>query len=259
MYVNQDIDRHFSQIASFYKQIRKTDVEPILFIAEAFKGLPEVNAADIGCGDGRYDLLLFRHLNNLHLTCIDINGSMLEQVSDYLTSNNITRFITIKANANDIPIEENSMDCILTFNAIHHFNFIQFIHKAGEVIKKDGLIFIYTRTRSQNACNIWGQYFPFFCEKETRLYELDEMKEWIRHVDSLILETEKTFTYKRNATLEQLTEKAKARHYSTFALYKECELEKAIETFQENIKRQFQDTKSIGWFDANILLVLRKK
>ncbi|MBA7714116.1 hypothetical protein ES703_123132 [subsurface metagenome] len=38
MYVNQDIDRHFSQIASFYKQIRKTDVEPILFIAEAFKG-----------------------------------------------------------------------------------------------------------------------------------------------------------------------------------------------------------------------------
>ena len=44
---------------------------------------------------------------------------------------------------------------------------IKFIHKAVEVIKKDGLIFIYTRTRSQNACNIWGQYFPFFCEKET--------------------------------------------------------------------------------------------
>jgi ubiquinone/menaquinone biosynthesis C-methylase UbiE len=256
---SQVIDHHFSQIAPIYRQIRTTDLEPVLFIAETLKGFPQVNAADIGCGCGRYDLLLFRHLNNLHLTCIDMNEHMLEQVSGYLTSHNITRFKTIKANANDIPLEDNSLDCILTFNAIHHFDFINFVKKSGEVVKRNGLIFIYTRTRSQNGCNIWGQYFPFFCERETRLYELDEMKRWIQSVDSLILETAKTFKYKRNATLKELVEKARSRHYSTFSLYQEDELQKALETFQKNIAREFHDTSRIEWFDENILLVLKRK
>jgi hypothetical protein len=30
-------------------------------------------------------LLLFQHVKNLHLTCIDLNESMLQQVADYLT------------------------------------------------------------------------------------------------------------------------------------------------------------------------------
>jgi len=76
----QNMYSHFAKISSVYRQIRSTDVEPIAFIGETLKNLPEVKAADVGCGDGRYNLLLFQHLNNLLLTCIDINESMLEQV-----------------------------------------------------------------------------------------------------------------------------------------------------------------------------------
>ena len=175
---------HFSQVASEYRDVRTTDVEPIAFIRDALGKLSKVTAADGGCGTGRYDLLLFKYINNLDLTCVDINESMLEQVSDYLRRNGYGNVRTIKANADDIPLDENSMDCILTFNAVHHFDFVKFVEKCGRAIKADGKIFIYTRLRSQNAMSIWGQHFPEFSERETRLYELDEMDQWVESIDS---------------------------------------------------------------------------
>lgn len=259
MDLNQNMRSHFSRVASHYRQVRTTDVEPIIFIGETLKVRPEIKAADVGCGAGRYDVLLFRHLNNLHLTCIDINETMLRQLSDYLMHCGITHFKTIKADANDIPLEDNSMDCVLSFNAIHHFDFVKFIEKAAKVIKEEGRIFIYTRLRTQNARSIWGQHFPLFLETETRLYELDEIEKWVQAAGSLSLETAKTFRYKRNATLQDLVEKVKAKHYSTFSLYGKGKLEDALKGFQENIRNQFQDMNQIKCFDENIMLVLKLK
>ncbi len=108
---------HFSKIATSYKNIRITNIEPILFIKKKLKDLDKIKAADIGCGAGRYDLLFFKYLNNLHLICIDINESMLSETSKYLKSNGITNFKTMKADVNDIQLEDDSMDCIFTFNA----------------------------------------------------------------------------------------------------------------------------------------------
>ena len=181
---------------------------------------------------------------------------MLQQVSGYLTCHGITKIKTIKTDADDIPLEDNSMDCIFTFNSIHHFDFVKFIEKSSKAIKGDGRIFVYTRLRSQNARTIWGQYFPLFSESETRLHELDEMEQWVQSIDSLRVEIAKPFKYKRNATMEQLVEKVKKKHYSTFSLYEEDELSEALKTFQENIRSAFKDTTKIEWFDENILLIL---
>ena len=182
---------------------------------------------------------------------------MLEHVSDYLTNHSFTQFETFQAGAEDFPLENNSMDCVLTFNAVHHFDFVKFIEKAAQVINPDGKIFIYTRSRSQNAGNIWGQYFPSFAEKETRLYELSEMDGWIQSVGSITIETVKSFKFKRNSTLERLVEKAQGKHYSTFSLYEEQELDEALNAFQDNIKNAFEKTDQIEWFDENVLLVLK--
>ncbi len=151
------------------------------------------------------------------------------------------------------------MDCIFCFNAIHHFDFAKFIDITGKMIKKNGKIFIYTRTRSQNSRSIWGKLFPLFWEKETRLYELNEMKHWVQSHDSLELETSKTFKYKRKSDIENLVEKVKAKHYSTFSLYEEEELVEALKEFKINIKEKYQGANHIEWFDENILLVLRIK
>jgi len=57
-----DIQRHFSKIANQYKSLRIIDLEPVLYIRHQLDGLQKIQAADVGCGIGIYDIELFRHL-----------------------------------------------------------------------------------------------------------------------------------------------------------------------------------------------------
>ena len=86
-----DMNRHFTAIAPRYREVRTTDVAPIRLIAEQLRHLPRARGADIGCGAGRYDLLLFRYLPGLRLTCVDVNRAMLRQAADYLRANGVSR------------------------------------------------------------------------------------------------------------------------------------------------------------------------
>jgi ubiquinone/menaquinone biosynthesis C-methylase UbiE len=257
--LQKDMHGHFSEIASGYNDLRVTDLEPVLFIKGKLKSLPSVKAADIGCGAGRYDLLFFQHLNDLFLQCVDVNESMLEETANYLMENNVTRFETVKAEANELPLKDNSLDCVFTFNAVHHFNVKTFLDNVSRIIKQSGFVFIYTRLQGQNRRNIWGRYFPLFLEKEKRLYELDEMKAMVQSAGSLTIDSVHDFRYRRSVTLEQLLYKAKNRHYSTFSLYTEKELKDSIQHFQKNIRTHFSDPHNVEWFDENTMFVLRHR
>jgi len=244
---------HFAKVAGVYREMRTTDEEPILHIRDQLAGRPAVTAADVGCGAGRYDLLLFRHLPDLRLACLDVNQEMLTQLSRHLERNGINDFETINASVEELAFEDESLDCVFTFNAVHHFDAPLFLAKAGRAIKKDGLIFIYTRTPDQNAGSIWGKHFPGFCEKETRLYRQEEMEEWIGEIGRLRMIAARTFHYARTSSLERLLEQARSRHYSTFSLYADAEFEKACQTFEGAVRRQFDDPARVAWHDQNIL------
>jgi SAM-dependent methyltransferase len=245
---------HFAKVANVYREVRTTDPEPILYIRDTLAGRASVRAADVGCGAGRYDRLLFEHIPDLHLTCLDVSREMLTQLSWYLGRNAIHDFETINASVEEMAFEDESLDCVFTFNAVHHFDFPLFLAKAGRAIRKDGLIFVYTRTPDQNTGSVWGEHFPGFCEKETRLYRVQEMEEWIRKADRLRMIAAKTFRYARISSLERLLEQVRNRHYSTFSLYAEAELEKASQTFKDAVRRQFDDPAKVAWRDQNILL-----
>jgi ubiquinone/menaquinone biosynthesis C-methylase UbiE len=247
---------HFLSVASTYGGMRTTDEEPIIYIAETLKHIDNIVAADIGCGQGRYDVLLFKHLNNLRLTCVDINDSMLEQTSLILTKEGIINYETIKAEAGNLPLEESSMDCLFTFNTMNQFDIPKFLYKAAGILKSDGLLFIYTRLRSQNARNIWGRYFPEFCEKENRLPELDEIKNMLD--SSFYLERVKDFKFKRNDSLQKLLKKARNRFYSVFSLYEEEELNECINKFEQNVIDNFEDINNLEWIDEYSLLMLKR-
>ena len=245
---------HFAKVAGVYREMRTTDEEPILHIRDQFAGRPAVTAADIGCGAGRYDLLLFRHLPNLRLACLDVSREMLTQLSRHLGRNGIHDFETINASVEEMAFEDESLDCVFTFNAVHHFDFPLFLAKAGRAIRKDGLIFIYTRTPDQNAGSVWGRHFPRFHEKETRLYRVEEMEQWIGETGRLRMITARTFRYARTSSVERLLEQARSRHYSTFSFYGEAEFEKACQTFGDAVRRRFGDPAEVAWHDQNILL-----
>ena len=249
-----DMQGHFAKVAGVYRQMRTTDEEPILHIRDQLAGRPAVAAADVACGAGRYDLLLFRHLSNLRLACLDVSREMLAQLSRHLDRNGIHDFETINASVEEMTFEDESLDCVFTFNAVHHFDFPLFLAKAGRAIRKDGLIFIYTRTPDQNAGSVWGRHFPGFCEKETRLYPLEEMERSIDETGRLRMVAAKTFRYARISSLERLLEQARSRHYSTFSLYADAALENACQTFEDAVRRQFDDPAKVAWRDQNILL-----
>lgn len=260
---NEEVFEHFAKVAPKYRNIRTTDLEPIFVIKSYLKdlvgSLPEFLAADVGCGAGRYDLELFNHLGRkLSLFCLDANQHMLKELKEYLTKHNIKKFSPIECSASDLPLSNQSMNCVFTFNAIHHFEGLQFFKEAYRVLQHEGFLFIYTRTRSQNNRNIWGKYFPTFSEKETRLYETAELEQMLTSFPKFKLIFSQNFIYPRQASFKKLINLVQNYHYSTFGLYTEEELNQSISLFKKNLETIFDDLENITWFDENILLVIKK-
>ena len=254
------IHHHFSQIAHAYDYLRTTDAAPIMFIAKRLEKLEHIEAIDIGCGTGRYDLLLFECLGpKLRLTCLDSNPNMLDALEKNFMNSGISDFASIDAKVGDIPYQDNVYDCVFTFNAVHHFSLLEFLLESARILKVGGYIFIYTRLPDQNRRNIWGRYFPMFNRKETRLYRLKRFTETVAKVPRLHIESVEYYKYPRMSTLTQLIERARARHYSTFSLYTPEELEEAIEGFTRSIKGKFKDLNKIHWCDEYTLFVIGKR
>ncbi len=253
----KEIHKHFSKIASKYRSLRTTDLEPILHIKNKLNGKSGISIADVGCGDGRYSLELLRYLgDNCYIHCIDSNENMLEHLKDYLTEQNAMNFCVKPGDANKLPLENDSMDCIVTFNAIHLFDIQKFLGEVLRSLKDDGHLFIYTRLRNQNSRSIWGQHFPLFSDMENRLYELDELKSHILEADMKIQPT-KVFGYHRASSLERLVEQAKNKHYSTFELY-DGKFGDYLDEFRKNIQNNYEDWDNVTWQDENILIEIRK-
>ena len=256
--VEKNTNSHFSKIASTYRNLRTTDSEHIQYIKNNLEKKSEINIADVGCGDGRYSLELLRCLKDrCYICCIDSNGEMLMHLKDYLTENNTTNFCVRPGNASKLPLENDTMDCIVTFNAIHHFDIQKFLVEVRECLKDDGHLFVYTRLRSQNRKSIWGKYFPIFADTEDRLYELSELEQHTQNVGMNIRST-KTFTHLRTSALDRLTHQAQNHHYSTFSLYDQETFDESLKIFQQNIKKNFRNLEKITWHDENILLEIEK-
>ena len=252
-------DQHFSRIADTYRHFRTTDSEPITSIAKELKNLTRIEAIDIGCGTGRYDILLHKYLGDkLHLTCVDANVDMLAQLDKYLKKLSISNCVSLYSKAENLAFQSNSFDCIFTFNAMHHFNLSEFLQESARILKSGGYLFIYTRLHEQNGRNIWGRYFPKFQQKETRLYTLSTMTQKVAAIPTLRIRSTEYFKYRRMLPLEQLVERVKAHHYSTFSLYSPEELEESITGFVDNIETEFNGVHWIRWFDEMTLFTIQK-
>ncbi len=249
---------HFSQIANAYRDLRTTDIEPILYIKEKLGNPSPLRALDIGCGAGRYDVLLMERLPIQSLTCADANPDMLEEAKRHLAESGFAGFEALVSRVEDLSIKEGSLDCIFTFNAVHHFDFKTFLRKSKAFLTTGGRVFIYTRLPEQNEMSIWGRCFPGFNEKETRLFELEEMERGVGETEGLEVEEIRRFQYQRVSSLERLLAQVREKHYSTFSLYSADDREEAAERFASNVRRDFPDPDNVRWLDGNIMVELRR-
>lgn len=245
---------HFAEVSSAYRDLRTTDEAPILHIRDALKDFENLDAADIGCGAGRYDLLLFRYLQDLRLTCVDVSPEMLAELSKFLTAHGFCNFETVVSRIEDFSPGAGMFDSVFTFNAVHHFDFPTFLKKSCEVLRQGGRIFVYTRTPQQNARSIWGRYFPEFSEREDRLYSQGRMEKWVKEAEALEIMDIRNFRYERCAPLDRLLMQARNKHYSTFSLYMPEEFLSAYKAFERQVSADFPDPRQITWQDENIML-----
>lgn len=248
---------HFLHIAPKYRELRTTDLGPIIHITNKMQNFEKIHAIDIGCGGGRYSLRFLQHMGEkCHLFCSDNNSGMLRQLSGYFMENNIKNFTPLQNDAHKIPLRTDSLDCVISFNAIHHFSLAVFLREASRVLKNNGKLFIYTRLQDQNANTIWGMHFPSFNNKENRLYELEDLKSAFEKDPNLNINSVKVFEHKRIYPLEKLVEQAKNHHYSTFKFYKKGEFRKSLHQFVQNVLNHYHDLDKITWKDQNTLLVV---
>jgi len=248
---------HFSQVASIYSQVRTIDYELINYITKKLASMSNIVAADIGCGDGRYSIKLIEKLRNrLSLTCVDNNYEMLQQISKI--SSNFQNLQTRQAFAEKLPFDDNSLDCIFSFNAIHHFKINEFAKECNRVLKNNGLLFIYTRLKEQNESNIWCKFFPDFSKKENRLFDNHSLTECISNQTGLNLTSSEFFQHNRSSDIRTLVSKAEKKHYSTFSLYTVSEFEKSLGKFIQNIHQNFSNPENIQWVDGNTMFVFQK-
>jgi len=257
--VRGPFSKHFSRIAASYNELRVTDPEPVDLMARALAGLSAVTAADVGCGTGRYTIELMRRLgDNAFVYFIDRSRHMLEQLRADLTSLDAPGFEILHSSAERLPLPEDSVDCVLTFNAIHHFDLASFFREAGRTLRPGGLLFIYSRFRDQNERGIWGQHFPEFAEKEKRLYDEDHLMRAIGCADGLILRDLNRFSFQRSATHDCLMHRVRNKHYSTFCFYEPDELERAIRGFEANLKKRFGTLDTLEWVDENVMITAER-
>ena len=256
MVTPRDMHEHFTEVSSVYRNVRTTDREPVERIAKALEGLPRPRGVDIGCGAWRYDRLMFETIAGLHLTCIDANPAMLTQVHELLAANRIDAFDTRQSTVEDLELEPGAYDFVSTFNAVHHFDFPDFLGKSRDGLAAGGHLFVYTRLPEQNARSVWGRYFPGFTEVESRLLELGDIHRGIEDTPGLRFVSATCLRYPRRSSLERLVEQAKSRHYSTFSLYDPDAFEEALAVFRKNVQGRFAD--AVEWHDENVLVHARR-
>ncbi|NLO28054.1 MAG: class I SAM-dependent methyltransferase [Actinobacteria bacterium] len=253
------LTHHFSTVAARYNELRTTDPEPIELIARSLGQLPSVTAANVGCGTGRYTMELGQRLGKrLFVYFIDRSKGMLERLRLDPNLSAFGGFDVLRSRAEILPLPDATLDCMLTFHAIHHFDVTKFLQEAARTLRSGGLLYVYTRFRDQNGRLIWGQYFPGFAEKETRLFDEEQLMSALGSMRHLTVRELTHFSFRRTASLDCLLQRVRGRHYSTFCMYEADELERAIDGFTANLDERFRTREVIDWVDENVLLTVER-
>ncbi len=221
----------------------------------------DTDLLDTGCGTGRYTEALLDCLSNpVNLYCLDISQGMLKYCREKLRKHrNAKSCVFLQGKARSIPIADELLNFIVTFNAIHHFDIPRFFCEAARTLRSGGLLGIYTRSRAQNENTIWGQYFPGFAKRENRLLDIDEFEDIVLEQDDLSLKEIRAYDFKRVISIDRLMQLVSRHHYSTFEFYTSEELRKTTAIFEERLKKIFGDPENIPHQSGYTLLLVEKK
>jgi len=244
---------HFHRVARVYDCTRDTDRSIINYLGGVFskKTSPQHPVLDLATGTARYPLALASTFG-IHFIGVDENASMLAVARRKAKKLKAALAIV----QGDCLFLDGTLDAYrpfsfaTMFNALHHFSNIPSIAYAiqSQLRPESGRCYFYTRVDNDNAETIWGKYFPGFVEREKHYLEESSfprsrlmlelcqgglaVQEWVR------------FVVLAEHTLDELLEKVRARHFSTFCAYTPDELEDALAVFSDRIQHAFPEARN---------------
>ncbi|UCG87690.1 MAG: class I SAM-dependent methyltransferase [Gemmatimonadota bacterium] len=254
---------HFARVAPRYRQMRDLDVTAVRRIARIIRQLAKsefrIVILDVGSGTGRYleSVLAESALETTHRCCAlryDVMREMLGRTS--ASSRSPCRSIkSVVGLAECLPFAPDTIDAVLTFNAIHHFNAASFLAGVGRVLRPGGKLIIYTRTPEQNRCTVWGTFFPRFAEKEDRLLTETELAAALDQTGAFGRAEPCAIPWKVETSLSRLIDQARGGAYSTFEFYSRLEFEEAVQVFERRVVEHFKDPSRIMVQNDHLLAV----
>ena len=255
---------HFREIAPRYSALRGLDARAVRWIASPVArlggGTRGLDLVDVGTGPGRYLDALTRELQRLDVavasvTGVDLCGSMLDALR-----RSVPRARPVNALADALPFPSGSCDVVMSFNAVHHFPSLgAFLAEAGRVLRPAGALVLYTRTPDQNRATVWGQYFPGFAERETRLYTREQLRAALAEVEAFRSARLRSAGWWQWVTLPELIRQARRRHYSTFRYYSAPEFAAALAAFQAHVRAHYPCPWAIPVRNSHLIALATKR
>lgn len=81
---------------------------------------PDYVVADLGCGSGYFSVPISRKVKKVY--GIDVQQEMLDYLEQKVRKQNISNIKTVLSHGNNIPLEDESVDLLLTVNTLHEFH-----------------------------------------------------------------------------------------------------------------------------------------
>ena len=244
---------HFAKVSARYRTLRELDVDAVRLISDVVAravdpGSP-VRLVDIATGSGRYLDAVSHGVGaalamNVVSIGLDLSLPMLQQARLRAGHAGLRARHLVGA-VEMLPFRSASCDVMTCFNAVHHFDLARFAGEAARVLAPAGLLVVYTRTPEQNRRTIWGRHFPEFATRETRLYEVNDVRAALDATGVFRAVHAQTVAWRVTTSLARLVEQATHYHYSTFRLYSEDTLRAAIDTFRQRVRQAFSDVTHI--------------
>lgn len=98
-------------------------------------------AADLGCGSGYFTTILAKQVKKVY--AIDVQKEMLDYLGEKIKRLKIGNIELMLSKANTIPLENQSVDFLISVNALHEFDDKEkMIREMNRVIKPHGKLLI---------------------------------------------------------------------------------------------------------------------
>lgn len=98
-------------------------------------------AADLGCGSGVFTIPLSKKVKKVY--AIDIEQKMLDALTQKILENKISNIKPLLSEVDQIPIEENFIDFLLTVNTLHEFrNLNKTLREIHRILKPHGKVLV---------------------------------------------------------------------------------------------------------------------